>query len=904
MTTPLNLGDGYLRISSRAAVRHSRVPTVPGSLVFVDLDLPPHGVPEVPGDAALLAKRVIEAPPGFFLHARHVMVRWPLTNGARPDSDDLQEHARAVEALIATRAAGPLDVGIVTFPYATEPWVTWAKAPQFDEQHLLARARTVELLQLLEWGRAIWAPSTYHYQLPSGEHSSLFVRVADGFRSPRDATVAATWLHRHLMVALGVVIDSATILPVVIALQHAAFNGGFGEFSVVALNDYPATRFEVDRAVDTVSASEHILGLLSVTSTGTTGRHVADAIERTRRHFAIEILVDRSGPRPVTIGRAGDGDVLPLWVGLGGIRESYATADECDICRDTTRARVVYVDPRSFEPLVLPRPDLLMPAVAEAQDNKQIWEFYDQVDGIGIQARPHPTTLDFRGNRERLAVRFFPTWLLDRDRYADVGMHDRFLDQVRMRSSRHASELVRQQRTIPQDERFNPAACDLVVTTADDAATKGFAALLEALSDGLGCPSLAHRVVTSREGVPRELSEEAKAAIVASHHVLVLTVGALTGTTMQQLLVAVHDAMADTGRSAPQLAGLIVHARPEDSREWEVLANAYSGRLVPLWLTFLPLTSPFDDELDVLNSASLGANDDAAKWLRLRLEFFAADPEWGNRIANVDAATVDPWSVFWGMPLQPVSGLPVSREHPRLRPGSRFGQRARSVTTFAAVGSAMQHARLRARPKGAPSWQQFELPAILRSYFDPPIVAAILRWLHAHEAWWGDRDEDAANVLAEALARSSGDDLKILLPELLLAAAQGKVPRSGVELLKSEVDTLLDCGRQGVPVRDGEEAWSDAEIAPLDAALQALGEGGGALNEALSEVAASTMAIHERLSALAERAPPAVYARDVAGNAARAVAHVRRDLKTFLRSLRRLGRDLGHFESEIDRLNE
>lgn len=43
-----------------------------------------------------------------------------------------------------------------------------------------------------------------------------------------------------------------------------------------------------------------------------------------------------------------------------------------------------------------------------------------------------------------------------------------------------------------------------------------------------------------------------------------------------------------------------------------------------------------------------------------------------------------------------------SKTKPLLRPGSRYGQRLRPVTTYAAVGAAMQSARVRAQEVGAP----------------------------------------------------------------------------------------------------------------------------------------------------------------------------------------------------------
>jgi hypothetical protein len=294
---------------------------------------------------------------------------------------------------------------------------------------------------------------------------------------------------------------------------------------------------------------------------------------------------------------------------------------------------------------------------------------------------------------------------------------------------------------------------------------------------------------------------------------------------MQQLLVGVHDVLETTGdRDTMKVGGIVMHARPETDREWTVLRNAYT-RIEALWLTPLPLRSPFEEEELLLAYVPLDeAESGASDYLKGRLAFCRDnDADWPRRVATHPPAPVDPHAVFWGMPLDGSAATGWSgRDHPVLRPGSRFGHCIRATTTFAAVGSAMQRARLNAPTWTAPAWHQFEMPAILRSYFDPPIVAAILRWLEPHEAWWGDREEDAGNVVAEALARATDDDRKILLPELLLAAALGKVPKSGRDLLLSEADHYIACATRGHRVASGGSPWSDRDIAPVRAGALAV----------------------------------------------------------------------------------
>lgn len=69
----------------------------------------------------------------------------------------------------------------------------------------------------------------------------------------------------------------------------------------------------------------------------------------------------------------------------------------------------------------------------------------------------------------------------------------------------------------------------------------------------------------------------------------------------------------------------------------------------------------------------------------------------------------------------------------------------------------------------------FELPAIIRSCYDPPILACVLRWLSPHEISWGDLRRDVSRVLSD-VSRTTTDHMKVPLPEVLLAGYLGKSP--------------------------------------------------------------------------------------------------------------------------------
>lgn len=781
--------DAYLRLHPAQPPIHSPVPINPDSLVFVDLDA--SAGPESPW----VSKQLRAAPPGFFLAPSTVLVRWPEGRG---EAEAVSDQAEGIAQLVQTRAGRRVPVGLVSFPLGSDPRVVWstgalpATTPPVPE--LLARARAAELHGLLNLGRAIWQPTAYHYRLPSGEHSNVFVRVADAIGRPRDAVALATWLHAFAEEELGVVVDSPTMVPLVLALHGAMRVEGLAPGPVATLTDYPTNQFEVDQAVADLQSSERLLGLLSVMSTGSVGERMAAALTRQRRPWRLEVLVNRNGRGATALPLNNDNvrsDSSKAWLGLGSSTTSSRSAQGCRLCSSSGQARTVYIDPRSFEAMVLPEPELLVPDVAHAGKSRHLWTRYDVVGGVGVQCLPHPETRDLRAHRELLAVRCYPHALFaDPDPPNEDEGRDRddFLGHV---CDRVTAVAQRYQDVSPP--QWSPKHCRILVVTETDWASSGFERFLDALARGLERePWSAEDIVV----VPKPFTDVPRARFTDSQeHILVVTVGTVTGSTMQQLLVGLHDV------TAGEIGGLVLHARPERSRDWQVLQNSYNRRLDSLWLTYLPWRSPLDEENAMLGRAR-GAlekatlSDDVAhaadRFLSQREAFTApAAKDWVERTSRADATSADPYSLFWGMALDPsdqsgeVTPTWASFQVPLLRPGSRYGNRLRAVTTYVAVGAAMQSARVKARQVGAPVWQQFELPAILRSYFDPLIIAALLRWLEPYEAWWGARPEDAENALAEAYARATDADQRILLPELLLAAAQGKIPSGAHDWLRA-----------------------------------------------------------------------------------------------------------------------
>ena len=141
----------------------------------------------------------------------------------------------------------------------------------------------------------------------------------------------------------------------------------------------------------------------------------------------------------------------------------------------------------------------------------------------------------------------------------------------------------------------------------------------------------------------------------------------------------------------------------------------------------------------------------------------------------------------------------LGRTNQRLRPHSYFGQELGSRETLCAVGSAMQAARIRASKQRAPYWAKFDLPRVLKSYFDGLIHVCILRWCEPQEAWWGTNSSGCCDLLQQL--EGLDFDYDFLLPELLLAGAQEKLPEEGVAHVLESAKSRIAASRSSLDER-------------------------------------------------------------------------------------------------------
>lgn len=744
--------DAYIRIGSRGVHAFGQTEHH-DSLIFVDA---PSGHP-------LTGLR--QASYALFRNAGTLLVRTdssvdsPLP-GAPTDTERHDQLATQIEALKLDH----MQWGLLHQPVGDKAWI---EGNVDDSERILDCARAIELEALLNWGNAIWTPETYHYRLPSGEHAAGFVRVADAVRSPRDAEVLASWLHERLTDRVGIVVDTGTLSAVVQALLTATRSRKDWEPGLVnVLDGYPATAFDVASAVRETNTGHGVVGLLSVNSSGRLRGHFRDALEALPDSGlrSLDVLVNKT---EITEHTSNEGGIaMHTWHPRPSseplVRYDAENADVCELCRQARTATLISVSPYSFDgslPATLAR---VTPKVEDARRNRVLWELADGIEGaIRLDAEPLDAVSEWRPPGPMPIVFDHAKLLIDEKfrKAAVIALSDEL-----------------------QRDRVKPSPANLVLMAAHEYKMKGRAELIKAMEPILGPkPKLAP--FPPRGQWPEALCTKVREA---KECIVVLTLGTVTGTTLHGSLAAVQSAR---GHGPYDLYAYVLHARLAEQRAWQTLENTYGGKIFAAWHSYLPDRSPLQEEASTLNELSeLGESrlsQQAAGFLKARRALAGSD---------FDGTA----GLFWG-----------ATPETELTPNSIFGQGLHGPAVYVAVGSAMERARRDQRGRAVPVQRVFEMPAIVRSYYDPMILAAVLRWLQPHEAWWGVDISDEGAVVDSMLDRATLEHKLILVPELLLAAAQGKLNRPGITSAQARASSLLD-----------DSGLTDEQKAPLKLALE------------------------------------------------------------------------------------
>jgi hypothetical protein len=511
------------------------------------------------------------------------------------------------------------------------------------------------------------------------------------------------------------------------------------------------------KAVRDVDRGENVLAVLSVHSTGSLNDRLSAALSQVASSdWSIQILVDKSGepggedlklPGPP----ADEFSRVDVWTKLG--KERDVPAQDCGSCRRGP-ARVAQIDPRTFDGMVLPSPEMLMPSTPWAFGQRRFWELVDASDAVSIDA---PS--DVSGLHPRYATDKFMSVKID---FSQLLADDQWVASAGAAHVRLDNLL-----SSPKQTDIAPPY-DLILVDEREADLPNFRSFLDRLTGLLGeSPPV---LVWPNPDNPDSAADST--TVLGAKHILLFRLGLVSGLSLQQTMYRVQQHRR--GTAAYEMDALIVHLRPQDGRVRETLRNSLAHRMASLWDSYLPEErDPFQEEIDLLTSMHSDLDPDAAAFQDRRLAMGSGFPADGQ--------------ILWG------AGQHDGPDATRLSPMSWFGEGLRVRAAYVAIGAAVQHARMNAdAPRSAPVWRMFEMPAILRSYYDPIIVCCILRWLRPTEIWWGEDMRQAEAILVHLCRRTGPEEQVMLLSELLLAAAQSKVPGPLCDWLRPQATLLAD----------------------------------------------------------------------------------------------------------------
>ena len=752
-----------------------------------------------------------------------VLFRWPWLLGP-DDVPDTENIDRWLDRLTDTSQGEPvisssIGVGVIQHRIGGAPTLHLADEASADRGTILALAREIELQELLKNGRAVWAPKSYHYRLPSGEHTDKFIRFADAIQSPRDAYVVATWLLERLATSAGIVVDTGGLTPVLMQLESLLARCGWSLGPTAILKSYPTGRPAVRRTVESaISGPDYpIIGIQSVSSTGNLQNTFLDELQRTATSYGLQysydVLVDRrAGPETSDRFAPDDESRVVSWLGLGESLEA-GQSGSCSLCGNAEKARVVAVDPRSYRRLEFAEPHLIMPDVGYALQASAFWERVASREGLAIEANPHPRSRVARGKRTALTVRLMFELVVDDSAVDDSAASPRGLEAlVRARCAKlKLPEGIEQTVLVVAPEGDfkevdRPAFKEGEPINLEEG--------LRATLAGIGIDRRTPVVAFEDAQLPQRIAN-----LDSGDRVLIFSWGTITGLTLRRATTAVAEAVGARSNDL-EIIGLVFHGRTSTPGEWTAQVNQF-GRihdrrrprppalgdvtapeeqldqqaLVALWNSCFPWESPLVDEYRLLDPIRNEFSGAAKTFVEQRIRFlefhstYSQNPDdWSPRFD--DSGGPSPTHVFWGM-----SRDELHQTHVRGR--SLYGKNLDCLTAYAAIGSVIQYSRLNARPAAAPRWVMFELGRIVRSYFDALILISMIRWMRPGELWWAtERDspesvrDSVAYLLDQACDHPSEQIL--LVPELLLAAAQGKVPRFAHGILRTKAQEISD----------------------------------------------------------------------------------------------------------------
>lgn len=591
----------------------------------------------------------------------------------------------------------------------------------------LETMRDVEVTDLLRRGEAIWGDGDQHFILPSGDHASAFIRLADALRDPVDLQRLADWVMSYLSAESAVIADTSSILAFLLTIQTLARERYGWTLPFEALDEYPGDAATLAQARSHLTArvsveQPKILLLVSVNSSG-----------RLIRIF--RSLAQPSDP-VLAICNTAPNDALQI---PGGIT-TFAThpvqrwiPDATGVCPGCDVGARIEIHPRTYERLPSAECKLIPIGPHQAERNARFWQIADKTDAIRLHV-----DVDYPGEpglSRHLAVSLDIPKLL-----SDTTFRE---------------ECVEKLRSLPRPDN---------VLIPRHGASESIAKLV---LDAYATPP-AH---FSRENIhvveSGPLSNSVVNAIRNTDHLLIADDALVNGTTLIGLRIEAY-CVTQLDEAPAQVHAFVAVARPRNDSALKRVERPYRDdngiQLTYAHKVYLPggfdreRACPWCAERQLLQSYLGKLHGDAAKYAR-------------SRIARLHQGELSP-PILLSLDVATNGGNGTDLVTRR----SFFGE-LRQIAAFAAGTSVAQEAlsKIDAHNYRLPR-EVVDLKLIRDAYFEASILAPILRTLPKRALRASRQDQDVSEDIRAIPATAYPG----AFAELGWAAISGKVPERAV----------------------------------------------------------------------------------------------------------------------------
>lgn len=670
--------------------------------------------PRIEPTAGSIGNRFRQLDPGERL-ADIVVIRGDATLPDSVDGDQLlstllKDTTTYVMAPDPVSSAAPRLTSPAWKPDQADPSTTMGA----DATRVLCHA---EVNAILLHSDALWhSDDTSHFELPSGQHASDFIRIAEALGDPLDIERIADWVLPHLTEQTVLLADTGGLMALLLQLKLLVLQRFGWDLTIDAFQQYPQTPIDIEDVLPKVVAGRrpdrHLLFLISVNSSGRL-LNLVRSLTPPDVTLTCLALCDTSGSDQEGLSSLSTEQVTRWQLQEDG------TCSECAGRQITWR-----IDRRSYERIPYRgEPKAVELDIRRAEANKELWSAVQRSEAVHL----HYTTDGVRG-RHHAVYLDIPALL------TDTTFRSTTIDRLGEFLVEDPPELV----LIPEHQG-TPALQMLLSDTLD--ATSGLPRpIIHTIGDG-------------------PFDAAAAAVIGPARKIVILDDGIVSGSTVNALRSRVYDVNQVHGHNG-EVGIFAVVIRPHRAAVLKRLKRRFrNGRRARIgWTANILLPAG-----DVRSCPWCVENELLKIWSN---QFDPREPLLSQRIQ---------WLSSGEMKSPLLLGDTDDRQG-LLTAGAFWGDLDERTAFAAVTAGALAMAVEVDAPNDDLAATYASLELLFDAYYDPIIKAAALRTFQRRHIRFAAQDPKVNDwVKAERPDSSHG-----LLSELALAAATGKIPAEGV----------------------------------------------------------------------------------------------------------------------------